>query len=138
MGNRVYVGNLSYQTDQEELKRAFATSGTVTDAKIMTDRESGQSRGFAFVSFASDDQAAQAIQDWNGQELSGRKLVVNEAQDRPQRTGGAPGGSRHFGGGGGGNGGYGGGNGGRGGQGGGGRGGNGGGRDRGSRRSYDD
>jgi len=102
MGNRVYVGNLSYNTSTEDLKQAFARSGTVVDAKVMSDRETGQSRGFGFVQFASDEQAVQAIQDWDGQDLGGRRLKVNEAQDRPARTGGAPGG----GGGGGGGGGY--------------------------------
>jgi cold-inducible RNA-binding protein len=142
MGNRVYVGNLSYNTSTEELREAFASCGGVTDAKVMTDRESGQSRGFAFVTFASDAEAQKAIDTWNGQNLGGRQLVVNEARERTENRGGGGGG---YGGGGGGGGGYRGGppNGGDGGGGGrgGGRGGGGGGRDRGDRgrrgRDYD-
>jgi RNA recognition motif-containing protein len=82
MGNRVFVGGLSFNTSQDSLKQAFSRSGNVTDAKIVLDRETGRSRGFGFVTFASDDQASQAIQDWDGQELEGRRIAVNEAQDR--------------------------------------------------------
>jgi len=82
MGNRIFVGSLSFNTNQDSLKQAFSRSGNVTEVKIVMDRETGRSRGFGFVTFASDDQASQAIQDWNGQELEGRRIVVNEAQDR--------------------------------------------------------
>ena len=97
MGNRVYVGNLSYSTGTEDLRNAFSTSGTVVDAKVMTDRETGQSRGFGFVQFASDEQASTAITDWNGKDLGGRNLVVNEAQERPRggNGGGGGGGARN-------------------------------------------
>lgn len=102
MGNRVYVGNLAYSVTTEELRDAFSDSGKVTDARVMTDKESGQSRGFGFVTFSSDAEATSAIGNWNGKNLSGRDLVVNEARERTDTRGGAPGGNRNFGGGGGG------------------------------------
>jgi RNA recognition motif-containing protein len=114
MGNRLYVGNLSFSATTEGLRQAFSALGDVTDVHIVTDRESGQSRGFGFVTMGNAKEAADAIAAMNGATLDGRALRVNEAEDRPQRGG--------FGGGGGG-GGFGGG-----GQGGGGRGGGGGGR----------
>jgi len=80
--NKVYVGNLSYNTTHDSLLQAFSRSGAVTEAIVMTDRETGRSRGFGFVSFSSEDQALKAIQDWNNQELDGRRIAVNEAQDR--------------------------------------------------------
>jgi len=90
MGNRVYVGNLSFGTTTQELKDAFARCGSVTDAKVMSDRDTGQSRGFGFVTFASDAEAAEAINQWNGADLGGRRLVVNEARERtaPAQPGG--------------------------------------------------
>lgn len=130
MGNRIYVGNLSFSVTDPELKEAFSSCGTITDSKVMTDRETGQSRGFAFVTFASDAEAQKAIETWNGENLGGRQLVVNEARERTDnRSGGGGGGGAYRGGGGGGGGGPRGGRGGRGGGGGGG----GGGRDRGRR-----
>jgi RNA recognition motif-containing protein len=123
MGNRLYVGNLPFSATAETLRAAFAASGDVTDVHIVTDRESGQSRGFGFVTMGNAHEAAAAITAMNGVSLDGRALRVNEAEERPQRSGGGGGGG--FGGGGGG-GGRGGGGGGRGG-GGGGRGGGGGG-----------
>jgi len=141
MGRRLYVGNLAYSVSTQELRDSFAKSGNVVDAKVLTDRETGQSRGFGFVTFSSDEEAAKAIEEWNGQLLGGRPLVVNEARERTE--GGGGGGGRSFSGGGGGNGGYNGGGGyssggGGGGEGRGGRGGGGGrgGRDR--RRGYDE
>jgi RNA recognition motif-containing protein len=119
MSTRLYVGNLSFNSTKDSLREAFSsTGGEVTDVHIVTDRESGQSRGFGFVTMATPDQAQNAISQMNGALLDGRPLRVNEAEERPQRGGGGGGG---FGGGGGG-GGFGGGGGGRGG-GGGGRGG---------------
>jgi RNA recognition motif-containing protein len=118
MGNRLYVGNLPFSATTETLRSAFAASGDVTDAHIVTDRESGQSRGFGFVTMGNAHEAAKAIEAMNGVMLDGRALRVNEAEDRPQRSGGGGGGG--FGGGGGGGGGRGGGGGGRGGGGGGG------------------
>jgi RNA recognition motif-containing protein len=123
MGNRLYVGNLSFQATSESVRAAFAALGEVTDVHLVTDRESGQSRGFAFVTMGSAQEAQNAIQQMNGAMLDGRALRVNEAEERQSRGGGGGGGS------GGGGGGYGGGGGGggRGGGGGGGRGGRGGG-----------
>jgi RNA recognition motif-containing protein len=119
MGNRLYVGNLSFQATTEMVREAFAAVGEVTDVHIVQDRDSGQSRGFAFVTMGSDAEAAKAISELNGSSLDGRSLRVNEAEERQNRGGGGGGGGgRGFGGGGGGGGG---GRGGRGGGGGGGR-----------------
>jgi RNA recognition motif-containing protein len=120
MGKRLYVGNLSYQTTELELRDSFGQFGTVADAKVVTDRETGRPRGFAFVEMSTDQEAQEAIAQMNGRELGGRALNVNEAQERSGGGGGGGGGGgRGFGGGGGGGGG--GGRGGRGGGGGGGR-----------------
>ena len=125
MGTKLYVGNLSFRTTSEDLQEYFGQAGTVQSAQIVTDRDTGFSRGFGFIEMSSDEEATSAVSMFNGQELDGRSLVVNEA--RPREEGGG-GGSRGGGGGGsrGGGGGYGGGGGGRGG-GGGNRGGGGGG-----------
>src|SRR5687768_8668170 len=101
MGNRLYVGNLAFQTTENEIQDAFSQVGTVTEVKLVLDRETGRSRGFAFVSMASDEEAQKAIAELNGRNLDGRDLRVNEAEDR-QRGGGGGGGGRGFGGGGGG------------------------------------
>ncbi len=128
MSNRLYVGNLSFDTVAEDLSSAFSECGEVTDVKVIVDRDTGRSRGFAFVSMATPEAAQNAIERMNGAVLDGRPLRVNEAEDRPQRGGGGGGfgggrgGGGGFGGGRGGGGGFGGG-GGRGGRGGGGRGG---------------
>ncbi len=132
MTNRLYVGNLSFDTTEDRILQAFAEIGQVTDVKLMLDRESGRSRGFAFVTMASEDEAQKALAQLNGTTLDGRPLRVDQAEER--RPGGG-GGGRGFGGGGGGGGGrggFGGGGGGRGG-GGGGYGGGGGGGGRGGR-----
>jgi RNA recognition motif-containing protein len=126
MGKKLYVGNLPYSVDSSELEQMFTAHGTVTSAQIITDRETGRSKGFGFVEMANDQEAEAAINAMNGQDQGGRPLTVNEAKPREDRGGG--GGGRGGYGGGGGRGGYGGGGGGRGGFGGGGRGG-----DRGSR-----
>jgi RNA recognition motif-containing protein len=105
MGTRLYVGNLSFSSTVDTVREAFARIGEVTDVHIVTDRASGQSRGFGFVTMGSPAEAQKAIEAMNGASLDGRALRVNEAEDRPQRSGG-------FGGGGGGGGGYGGGGGG--------------------------
>jgi RNA recognition motif-containing protein len=129
MGTRLYVGNLSFQTTEDSLRAAFEGDGRqVTDVKIMLDRDTGRSRGFAFVEMASEQDAQSAIQAMNGADVDGRPLRVNEAQ--PRQEGGRGG----FGGGGGGGGG--GGRGGYGGGGGGGRGGYGGGGGGGGRGGY--
>ena len=128
MGKKLYVGNLKYSVDSSELERIFSEHGTVTSAEVISDRETGRSKGFGFVEMASDEEAQRAIEAMAGKEIDGRVLTVNEARPREPRGGGFGGGGGRggFGGGGGGRGGYGGG-GGRGGYGGGG----GGGRDRG-------
>ncbi len=91
----IYVGNLSFQTTEEELEGAFAAHGEVQSARIITDRYTGQSRGFGFVEMADNAAAEAAIQSLNGRELSGRPLTVNEArprEDRGSRGGGGGGG----------------------------------------------
>jgi RNA recognition motif-containing protein len=94
MGNRIYVGNLPFSATTEALRAAFAPSGEVTDVHIVTDRESGQSRGFGFVTMGNANEAAKAIAQMNGTMLDGRPLRVNEADERPQRSGGFGGGGR--------------------------------------------
>jgi RNA recognition motif-containing protein len=88
MGNRLYVGNLPFSVTQDALREAFAQSGMVTDVHIVTDRESGQPRGFAFVTMGNAHEAAKAISAMNGASLEGRTLRVNEAEERGQRGGG--------------------------------------------------
>jgi RNA recognition motif-containing protein len=128
MGNKLYVGNLSYNIRDDDLQQAFAQYGSVASAKVMMDRDTGRSKGFGFVEMGSDPEAQAAINGMNGQALDGRAIVVNEARPREERPGGF-GGSRGGGyGGGAGGGGYGGGGGGRSGGGGGYGGGGGGGR----------
>jgi cold-inducible RNA-binding protein len=92
MGNRLYVGNLAFSTTEEALKDAFAEFGEVVEAKLMIERETGRSRGFAFVELASADAARTAIEQMNGAVLDGRSLRVNEAEDRPDRNRGGGGG----------------------------------------------
>ena len=137
MGNKLYVGNLSYNTTSSDLEQLFSQHGTVQSAEVISDRDSGRSKGFGFVEMGSDEEAQAAITALNGQQHDGRALTVNEAkprEDRGPRGGGGGGGGRGGyggGGGGGGRGGYGGGGGGgRGGYGGGSGGGGRGGRDR--------
>src|SRR6266540_5829707 len=91
MGRRLYVGNLSYNTTEIGLRDVFGQVGTVADAKIVMDRETGRPRGFAFVEMSTDQEAQQAIQQLNGRELDGRAINVNEAQERA--GGGGRGGS---------------------------------------------
>ncbi|HEV2884027.1 MAG TPA: RNA-binding protein [Pyrinomonadaceae bacterium] len=114
MGTKLYVGNLSFRTTSEELREAFAAAGTVESASVIEDRDTGRSRGFAFVEMATPEEAAAAIEQFNGKDFGGRNLTVNEAKPREDRGGGGGrggyGGGR--GGGGGGRGGYGGGGGG--------------------------
>ena len=129
MATKLYVGNLSYQTTDQQLHELFSEAGNVASAQVVTDRYTGEARGFGFVEMASEDEAQQAIAAINGRNVGGRALVVNES--RPREGGGGGGGSRGGSGGGGGS--YGGGGGGRsGGSSGGGYGGGGGGRSGGS------
>ena len=118
MGNKLYVGNLSYNVTSQDLERMFGAYGTVQSAQVISDKFSGQSKGFGFVEMGSDQEAQAAIQAMNGQQHEGRALTVNEAKPREDRGGGGGGGGRggRGGGGGGGRGGYGGGGGGRGGR----------------------
>ncbi|HEY3804897.1 MAG TPA: RNA-binding protein [Kofleriaceae bacterium] len=126
MNTRLYVGNLSFNTTADGVRTAFEQFGTVSDVHLVTDRETGRARGFAFVTMGSPDEAAKAIQGMDGKTVDGRPLRVNEAEERQQRGGGGGGGGYRGGGGGGGGGGDWGGGGGGGGRGGRGRGGGGG------------
>ena len=123
MGKKLYVGNLSYDVDSSALEQMFSQHGSVQSAQIITDRDTGRSKGFGFVEMGSDSEAEAAIAAMNGQEHGGRALTVNEAKPKENRSGGGGGGYGGGGGGRSGGGGYGGGGGGRsGGGGGGGRG----------------
>ncbi|MEM7799664.1 MAG: RNA-binding protein [Chloroflexota bacterium] len=84
----IYVGNLNWDLSQEELQEAFEAHGAVTSATILTDRETGRSRGFGFVEMPNDDEARAAIEALNGYELMNRPLTVNEARPRNERGGG--------------------------------------------------
>lgn len=91
MATKLYVGGVSYGTTEDGLRDAFAQAGNVVSAKIIMDRMTGRSRGFAFVEMATDEEAQKAIELWNGKELEGRTLTVNEArplEERAPRTGG--------------------------------------------------
>ena len=107
MGNKLYVGNLSFDTSEGDLKALFATCGTVTSCTIIMDKFTNKSRGFAFVEMASKEDATKAIAEFNGKNLDGRALTVNEARPREDRPrgggfggGGGGGGGGGFGGGG--------------------------------------
>jgi RNA recognition motif-containing protein len=113
MGNKLYVGNLSYNVRDDDLQQAFAQYGTVSSAKVMMDRDTGRSKGFGFVEMGSDPEAQAAINGMNGQALDGRAIVVNEARPREERPGGYGNRGGFGGGGSSGGGGYGGGGGGR-------------------------
>jgi RNA recognition motif-containing protein len=119
MSKKLYVGNLSFQTTSQDLQQLFAQAGTVESASVIEDRDTGRSKGFAFVEMSTEEEATSAIEQFNGKEVGGRSLKVNEARPKEDRGGG---GGRGFGGNRGG-GGYGGGGGNRGGGGGFGRGG---------------
>ena len=104
MGSKIYVGGLPYSTSEQELSDLFAQHGAVQSAKVITDKYTGQSRGFGFVEMGSDAEAKAAIDALNETELGGRNLTVNEAKPQAPRTGGFDGGNRGGGGrGGGGN-----------------------------------
>jgi RNA recognition motif-containing protein len=88
MGNRLYVGNLAFHATQETVRAAFEGTGTISEVHLVIDRESGRSRGFAFVTMSSNEEAANAIAAMNGAIVDGRPLRVNEAEERSQRPGG--------------------------------------------------
>lgn len=85
MAKKLYVGGLSYSTTEDSLKEAFEKAGAVESAAIITDKMSGRSRGFGFIEMTNDDDAAKAIEMWNGKELEGRNLTVNEARPMEKR-----------------------------------------------------
>jgi RNA recognition motif-containing protein len=105
---KLYVGNLAFQTSSEDLQELFAQAGTVESASVVEDRETGRSRGFGFVEMASKEEGQKAIEQFNGKELNGRNLNVNEARPREDRGGPRGGSGGRGGGGGGGRGGFGG------------------------------
>lgn len=85
MATKLYVGNLPFTIDNVKLQELFAAAGTVGNAQVVTDRYSGRSRGFGFVEMATDEEAAKAIEMFNGKDMEGRTLVVNEARPREER-----------------------------------------------------
>ncbi|MEK6605491.1 MAG: RNA-binding protein [Nitrospirota bacterium] len=99
MGTKLYVGGLPYSTTEQQLSELFAPQGSVTSAKVITDKFTGQSRGFGFVEMATGEEAQKAISALNGTQMDGRTITVNEAKPQEKRTGGGGGG---YGGGGGG------------------------------------
>ena len=92
---KLFVGNLSFKMLEEDLQKAFANFGTVKEAKIIMDRETARSRGFAFVTMENDDDAEKAIAGLNGKEIGGRAIVVNEAHERTAGGGGSRGNNGH-------------------------------------------
>jgi RNA recognition motif-containing protein len=91
MNTKLFVGNLSFNTTENDLQDAFAAHGTVVEANLMVDRASGRPRGFAFVTMGSPEEAQKAIDALNGANLDGRNLTVNEARPREEREGGGRG-----------------------------------------------
>ena len=102
MASKLYVGGLSYSTTSESLREYFGQCGTVESAKLITDRDTGQSKGFGFVEMSRDSEASAAIQALNGQDYGGRPMKVNEAKPQEKRGGGGGGRGGYGGGGGGG------------------------------------
>ncbi len=92
MAKKVFVGGLSWDTTDDGLRQAFASYGEITEAKVITDRDTGRSRGFGFVTFAQDDDAKTAISKLDGTNLDGKTVKVNEAQEKSPRGGGRSGG----------------------------------------------
>ena len=89
MSTKLYVGNLAFQTTSQELQELFTQAGTVESASVVEDRDTGRSRGFAFVEMSTQQEATSAIEQFNGKELGGRALKVNEAKPRENRGGGS-------------------------------------------------
>ncbi|MFN2542911.1 MAG: RNA recognition motif domain-containing protein [Chthoniobacterales bacterium] len=102
MGTKLYVGNLSFNTTENELQELFSQAGAVQEVMLMQDKFTGKSRGFAFVTMSSEQEAQNAITQFNGKTVEGRPLTVNEARPREARPPGGGGGGRGYGGGGGG------------------------------------
>lgn len=100
MGKKLYVGNLSFSVDSDQLADVFAAFGAVESANVITDRETGRSKGFAFVEMAAEGEAQEAIAKLHGSELAGRAMNVSEAKPQEKRPGGGGGGRGGFGGGG--------------------------------------
>ena len=100
--NKLFVGNLSFNTTENNLQDAFAAHGTVLEVNMMMDRATGRPRGFGFVTMGTPEEAQAAIAGMNGKDMDGRALTVNEAKPREERSGGSGGGRREYGGGGGG------------------------------------
>ena len=99
MSTKLYVGNLSFNVSSDDLQEHFSQAGTVESAKVIEDRDTGRSRGFGFVEMSSSEEAMAAIEQFNGQDLDGRSLVVNEARPREEGGGGGRGGRGDYGGG---------------------------------------
>lgn len=97
MSMKLYVGNLSFETSSETLQQLFAEAGTVESSAVVEDRETGRSRGFGFVEMSSKEEGAAAIAQFNGKEVNGRALNVNEAKPRENRNGGGGGGRSNYG-----------------------------------------
>jgi cold-inducible RNA-binding protein len=102
MNNKLFVGNLSFETTENDLQDAFSAHGAVTEASLIMDRMTNRSRGFAFVTMGSEEDAQKAIAALNGKDMGGRALTVNVAKPREERAPGGGGGRRDYGGGGGG------------------------------------
>jgi cold-inducible RNA-binding protein len=92
MGKKLYIGNLPFSVTDDQLRDHFAQAGTVTSAQVIMDRFSGRSKGFGFVEMSTDEEAAKAISQFNGQDLAGRALTVSEARPKEPREGGFGGG----------------------------------------------
>ena len=92
MGTKLYVGNLSFNTMDTDLKNLFAQAGTVVSCDVILDKFTSKSRGFGFVEMSTNEEAAKAIADFNGKDVDGRALTVNEAKPREERSGGGGGG----------------------------------------------
>src|SRR5436190_7593269 len=101
MSMKLYVGNISFDTTQQDLEKLFGEIGTVTSTNLIEDRETGRSRGFGFVEMSSQEEGQNAISELNGKEVDGRELKVNEAKPQDKRSGGGGGGGGRNGGGGG-------------------------------------
>jgi len=97
MGRKLYVGNLPYETNDQDLQELFTQAGNVETVTVMRDRDTGRARGFAFVEMSSDDEAQNAITKLNDQQFGGRRLTVNEARPQVPRSGGGGGGGGAYG-----------------------------------------